>query len=615
VPGALHLNTWEGPESPADCRVWELLKTASFGEAVCWIGACLAEALQYAHDRGILHLDLKPSNILIASDGVPMLLDFHLARPPLKAGDSPPAWLGGTHGYMAPEQLAAVEAVRVGKCVPQDLDARADIYSLGVVLKESLEWMEAEHGVPVASVGLSDILARCTIANPQERYPTAQALANDLKRHLTNQSLSGVPNRSLAERWRKWRRRRPHALPAILALCTLIAIFAGLTLHTERLADRASHSHRDGQAQLMQGRYAESLEAFRGGELLLEWVPFHRELRSQLHESRERAEIGKTAVDLHLACEQIRPFYAAEFATPLQSQLVEQRCQELWEQRESLTARLSGQMNADLQRQWRADLLDAIILAYRLREKVASPAEKRDIHLRALQTLEQAESLLGASGILFLERALHARALGQYPAAQRAISQALAHPPENAWDHLVLGRYYLSAGDSRRAIVEMNRCLERDPQSLWGHYYKGTCCLQLGHPIEAVAEFSACTILAPNTAWCIHNLGQAYTEVGELEAGLASFDRALALEPGLAASYLERAIIYQRKSRYAEALADLRSAADGGISVAEVEYRKALVYLASGDRSASIASLHSCLERDPRHVKAQEALSKVTGGR
>ncbi len=620
VPGsdvlaALHLNTGDGTDSPPDSRVWELLKTASFAEAICWIGVCLAEALQYAHDRGILHLDLKPSNILIASDGVPMLLDFHLARPPLIAGDSPPAWLGGTHGYMAPEQLAAVEAVRDGKSVPRDLDARADIYSLGVVLKEALECKQGDNEVPIVSIGLNDILARCTAANPQERYPTALALATDLKRHLANQSLSGVPNRSLAERWRKWRRRRPHGLPAILALSTLLAIFAGLTIHTDRLAERASHSLRDGQAQLLQGRYAESLEAFRSSELLLEWIPFHRELRSQLHESREVAERGKTAVDLHLACELLRPLYAADFATPLQSQLVEKRCRELWEQRESLAAKLSGKMNSDLERQWRADLLDAVILAYRLRERGTSPAEKRDVHLEALQTLEQAENLLGASGILYLERARHARALGQYTVAQWATSQAQSHPPENAWDHLVLGRYYLSAGDPRRALVEMNRCLERDPQSLWGHYYKGICCLQLGHAIEAVAEFSACTILAPNTAWCIHNLGQAYTEVGELEAGLASFDRALALEPGLAASYLERATIYQRKGRYSEALADLRNAADGGIPIAEVEYRKALVYLASGDRSASIASLHLCLERDPRHIKAQETLSKVTGGR
>jgi tetratricopeptide (TPR) repeat protein len=280
-----------------------------------------------------------------------------------------------------------------------------------------------------------------------------------------------------------------------------------------------------------------------------------------------------------------------------------------------LAERLSGQVSLELDRQWQGDLLDVAIIACRLREKSASVTNKQDIFRESLAMLEQAENLLGSSGILYLERARYARALGQYATADWATSQAQAHIPTSTWDHLVLGRYYLSSADVRRAMGEINRSLERDPQSLWAHYFKGLCCLRMERPIEAVGEFSACVTLAPNAAWCIHNLGQAYLEAGEQEQAFAMFDRSLALDPGLAASYLGRATIHQRKERYSDALADLRSAADGGISIAEVEYRKALVYLASGERSASIASLRLCLERDQRHVKAQEILTKVTGGR
>src|SRR5205823_7771721 len=111
---------------PSRGPVRQALARASYAQAVAWIGACLAEALAYAHERGLVHLDLKPSNILLAADGTPMLLDFHLARGPIAARAPAPAWLGGTPAYLSPEQRAAIEAVRQGRPVPQAVDGRSD---------------------------------------------------------------------------------------------------------------------------------------------------------------------------------------------------------------------------------------------------------------------------------------------------------------------------------------------------------------------------------------------------------------------------------------------------------------------------------------------------------
>ena len=123
---------------PLEGPALQFLPCASYVQAVCWIGACLADALQYAHGRGLVHLDIKPSNVLLAGDGQPMLLDFHLAHEVVWPGRVTCDWLGGTPGYMSPEQEQAMAAIRQRLPVPAAVDGRSDIYSLGLLLYELL---------------------------------------------------------------------------------------------------------------------------------------------------------------------------------------------------------------------------------------------------------------------------------------------------------------------------------------------------------------------------------------------------------------------------------------------------------------------------------------------
>jgi serine/threonine protein kinase len=226
--------------APVEGPSWRFLARVSYVQAVCWIGTCLADALHYAHERELLHLDLKPSNVLLAADGQPMLLDFHLARAPIPAGMPAPAWLGGTSGYMAPEQQAALDAVARRETVALAVDVRADIYGLGVLM---YELFAGKLPCPTESVsqslrrlnpnvtrGLADLVGRCLKPAAEDRYPSAAALAADLRRHLADLPLKGVANRSLTERWGKWRRRRPQA-PALLVLLSAVTVALGFTLN------------------------------------------------------------------------------------------------------------------------------------------------------------------------------------------------------------------------------------------------------------------------------------------------------------------------------------------------------------------------------------------------
>ena len=123
---------------PARGPARQLLLNASYVQAVTWIGACLADALQHAHERGLVHLDVKPQNVLLAADGQPMLLDFHLAQKPVQDDSLLPSRFGGTPKYMSPEQQLLTTAVRTRQGAIPIVDGRSDLYSLGLVLYEVL---------------------------------------------------------------------------------------------------------------------------------------------------------------------------------------------------------------------------------------------------------------------------------------------------------------------------------------------------------------------------------------------------------------------------------------------------------------------------------------------
>ncbi|HEY3788935.1 MAG TPA: serine/threonine-protein kinase [Urbifossiella sp.] len=579
------------------------LAHASFEDAVCWIGACLADALQYAHDRQVLHLDIKPSNVLLAADGVPMLLDFHLARGPLRIGDRPPAWLGGTPGYMAPEQSFALDAVREGRTIANEVDGRADIYALGILLREML----AGQGI---TSGLNDILNRCTALLASQRYSTAADLAADLRRQLGDLPLKGVRNRSLAERLRKWRRRLPYALPLALALAALAVACGAILLHSNRVAERAQTAQQTAADYLAHGQYEEAAEAYRGGESLLDGLPFHARLRQQLHAGRQTAERARTAIELHAFCERIRPLYDFGAISTQQAHRVVDRCRELWDRRDGLVEKLSGQPTPALERQWRADLIDVAILTSCLEERAASGDEANRVHQIALATLTEAEKLFGASPALLVERARHSKALGRDDLAEEAERRRQTIPASSSWDHLAVGRSEFAAGNIERAGIEFDRCLRSDPQNFWAYYYKGLCELKRKRSLEAIAAFSASCALAPDLAWCRYNRGLAYIEAERFDMALADFDRALELDAALAECYLGRSTVHYRSGRSPEALADLDRALAGGIAPAEVLYRKALVLNTAGDRAAAIANLRDCLKIDPAHSDAKELLGR-----
>jgi tetratricopeptide (TPR) repeat protein len=605
------------PTPAAAGPVGGFLQRASCAEAVCWLGACLADALQYAHERGLVHLDLKPSNVLLTADGQPMLLDFHLARAPLPAGGVAPTWLGGTPEYMAPEHAAALAAVRRGQPIPVAVDGRADIHALGLLLAEVLAGAPAagrfrsrawQRTNPHVSTALADLLARCLAPDPAARYATAAAVAADLRRHLANLPLRGVANRNPAERWRKWRRRRPLALPAVILLVVGAVAGAGAIEHVRRKAEQARLALRQGTEYLHAGRYAEALESLKASDAALEdgW-PFDRDVAGQLRQQRRWAEAGVAVGELHDVCERVRPLYGRADLPERAARAVASCCQDVWSRRDRVIRDLG--FRPDLERQIRADLLDLAILWADLRVQLAGPGAGPTARHQALATLVEAEQLIGSSCVLAHEKRLLATATGLTDLADASARQAAALPPRSAWEHYAVGRAYLRAGDVAAAAAEMDRALELQPQALWPNYYKGSCAFRAGQIEDAVTAFSVCVALAPECAWCYFDRGLALAERGRAEAARADFDHALRLDPALTPAALNRGVLNLKLGRSAEALADFQLALDRGANAGTVYYQSALAHLALKDAVAARASLIRALACDPGLRPARDLLA------
>ncbi|MEM8679503.1 MAG: protein kinase [Planctomycetota bacterium] len=199
------------------------------------IGMQAAEALAYAHHRGVIHRDIKPSNLILEESGVVWLTDFGLA----KTDDDALTQTGefvGTLRYMAPEQLRG------------DFDERADVYALGATLYEllalrpafaasdRLQVLDAIHHSSPPSLrelnpriprDLETIVMKAMDREPAARYQSAQRMADDIARFVNDEPIR-ARRLSVVERLLRWQRRNRGLAAALSVTAVLLLLLIGV---------------------------------------------------------------------------------------------------------------------------------------------------------------------------------------------------------------------------------------------------------------------------------------------------------------------------------------------------------------------------------------------------
>jgi TolB-like protein/Flp pilus assembly protein TadD/predicted Ser/Thr protein kinase len=584
--------------------------------------AKVARTVHYAHEHGILHRDIKPGNILLDAKGEPQLTDFGLAR--LVESESTVTRtleVLGTPSYMAPEQASGNNI---------KLTSATDVYGLGAVLYQLLsghppfaggttyetiklvletEPRQPRMWNPKVDRDLSTICLKCLEKNPQRRYPSALALAEDLERWLKHEPIQARPTGVLA-RGKKWLQRNPNIAAVVALSLALIAavgvivwkseLFRGpptttgiAVLPFENLSnDREDASFADGVQDDLLTKLAKvaalkvisrtSVMGFRGKQNT-------REIGDALRVSHVlEGSVRKTGAWLHINV-----------------QLIDTRTDShIW----------AEEYDRDLKEMFALQSEIAQKVAERLHIKI-SPAERLAIERPPTADLT-AFDLYSRAKNLLVTTTFNPSAKSELLKAADLLNQAVAHDPtffqaycQLAWAQ---GRLYFNRGDrtpARLALAEaaIQKTFRLRPDASEAHVARAWN-LYLGHQDYegALAELEKARPTLPNDARLFELEGYIERRQGRWEESTRNLERALDLDPRNLLLLHQIALTYDDLGRYADEQAILDRALT--IEPDDVETKATRAYI-DLDWKADTRPLHQLI--DERRVKDPGAIPNI----
>lgn len=567
------------------------------------IGFSIAQALQYAHQLGIVHSDIKPANILLGYDGQARLLDFNVAynqhhahaqTPAATTANTPQLPLGGTYAYMAPELKRELTGTADHSSPP--IDGRSDIYSFGVLLYELLHGRlpaKPTNDTPTptqtwsadVSPALQAIIRKCISASPAERYPSAQQLVDDLSAHCESRPLVHQPEPSILERTYKWAHRHPRLSSSL----SVSSVAAGLLLIAAFLGWRQLERHQQ-----------------------LDWSNRIEQVTNQLPEAMSLVSALKLAPELQdQALHKVNRLL--DTISDVDASTSTRTWRSRWSTTDGDTQRVHASVNTLLwmieKQQWQhAPLLPThAVDALNPDEQNRLSTVQRGDYSTAIPLLEQTLQqnprdfyswwLLGDCYL----------ASGNFRNADQAYSICIAMQPQIAVAYFLRGNARMGEERFAAAIDDYRKAGELNPKWPQAHFNRAVCLHNLQQNQEALAELDLARQAGLETVSLYRLQGEIHTALNDPDKSSQAYQKAILLTPQTEGEALDRGLLLL-ESNPQQAEADFLTALK--LNPHSNEARQKLAYVYSelmGDVDRSLEQLVKLMEQQPDQPTHQAA--------
>lgn len=620
-------------------RVWnsagaqplDKLRSLNARQFVLWLAQRLTAALAHAHERGVIHGDLKPANILLRNDGEPALIDFNLSKNVERESD---AWTGGTLPYMAPEQLQCL----LGQAT--QIDASADVYSLGIILYELVENRApfprpmspadsdiklafdsrntvAEITSTTATEGLKAIIRKCLQPTPSARYASAIPLLEDVEREVANLPLLHARERLLQGRIPKLMRRYPRlfsAGPIAMVSLLVIGLLASIATVTWRESKRlAAEAHlaqfrvaaKDLLAEMLEPAPAqwESLLAS-SNQLIAPWLTTPGQSAAGQHAERLSVALEALAPqDREAARRDLFEFCLTAVALTCSSNSdLDAAHRERLSQLLSLCTELS-------------DSSHAAPLVAGLQEIVSAPVDRLPTRYEALmrtleEKLDRNNADTAASAFLELLQARSDVRQGQARQAMERLRQVEIGTAEAPLFWMVSGDAQSQLGQPEAAAQAYGLAIGAAPKSAAAYVKRAQVLQSMGDFKSAESDYSRAIALAPATSSLLLRRALVREELHDFDAAIEDMDAALELEPKSNRLLFVRARLHQRAQHRESYRDDYRSGLSLTPQSLDDWISRALAHLPRYPEKAK-ADLQQALRIDPSSLVVLQNLAHV----